>query len=41
MASAQGTRADVFSLTNSFEKRISITAEDSRLPHKLFSPEEI
>jgi hypothetical protein len=41
MTSAQETRADVFSLTNSFEKRISITAEDSRLPHKLFSPEEI
>jgi hypothetical protein len=32
MTSAQGTRADVFSLTNNFEKRISITAEENRLP---------
>jgi|JI7StandDraft_1071085.scaffolds.fasta_scaffold742792_1 hypothetical protein len=38
MTSAQGTRADVFSLTNSFDKRVSVTADESRLPQKLFSP---
>jgi hypothetical protein len=39
MTSAQGSRADSLNVTNSFDRRVSVTAAENRSPPKLFSPE--
>lgn len=39
--SSQGIRNDPFNLTQHFEKRMSVTAEESRPPQNLFSSEEM
>ncbi len=41
MTSAQGNRTDLFSVSNSFDKRVSVTAAESRSPPKIFTPEEM
>lgn len=41
MTSAQANRADIFNISNTFEKRASVTAAETRSPPKIFSPEEM
>lgn len=41
MTSAQGNRVDMLNTTNDFDKRVSVTAAETRSPAKIFSPEEI
>lgn len=41
MTSAQGNRVDALNFTGDFDKRVSVTAADTRSPPKIFSPEEV
>ena len=39
--SAQTKRQDIFNLTNAFDKRISVTAAETRTQNNLFTPQEM
>ena len=41
MLSAQGNRPDPFNLSQNFERRVSVTADETRKQQNLFTSEEM